>query len=498
LETDALCFQIPDSVILEAFQLRETVLKPTMAIYHYSLKTISRSTGRSSVAAAAYRSGERLVDERTGNIYDYTRRDGVLHAEVFLPDGQTVGREELWNLTETAEKRKDAKVAREIVVALPHELSQLDQLTLLREYAKGLSRRTGWAVDVAMHAPGGEGDQRNTHAHILCTTRKIERNENGQLQMGSKTRDWDVIATGKDLVMAERKEWERQVNRYLEMAQSKARVDCRSYDAQGKTEQIPQIHLGVSASQMERKGIETERGDRNRDAAEHNQNVVDLKQAQHLREIKQRAAQKIEDKRRWEGMSVQELQEERRAIDVGSERMFAYRDAGVQAARIPLLGYPDYRDEQACADYKAGKFGWLNEDHRSKKEEAARRASTRQYHAKADLTRWKEKHPYKAALWEMGIPNREYSTLMNSYKQADAEDQTIQKELQTFQLEKKKAEQAVESAIRKAIFAQSSEYYRCKTRVEELDKILKPKQEQECALKREQERGRGGGRSIGF
>src|SRR4051812_29913947 len=99
-----------------------------MAIYHYSLKTISRSTGRSSVAAAAYRSGEKLVDERTGTIYDYTRRDGVLHAEVFLPDGQTVEREALWNLAETAEKRKDAKVAREIVVALPHELSQSDQL----------------------------------------------------------------------------------------------------------------------------------------------------------------------------------------------------------------------------------------------------------------------------------------------------------------------------------------------------------------------------------
>jgi ATP-dependent exoDNAse (exonuclease V) alpha subunit len=330
-----------------------------MAIYHYSVKAINRSTGRSSVAAAAYRSGEKLLDERTGEIFDYARRDGVVHSEVFLPDGETMPREALWNLAEASEKRKDAKVAREIVVALPHELSSLDHLTLVREYAKGLSRRTGWAVDVAVHAPGSDGDQRNAHAHLLCTTRVVERDAEGQVRLGAKTREWDVVSTGKELVLFERQEWERQVNKMLEIAHSKERVDSRSFEAQGKGELMPQVHLGVSASQMERKGIETERGNRNREAVEHNQNVVDLKQKRYLREIKQQVAQTLEDKRRWEGMSVQELEKERRSLDVGSERQFAYRDADVQEALTPLCSYPDYRDKQVCG--LRGRKVWMVE-----------------------------------------------------------------------------------------------------------------------------------------
>jgi hypothetical protein len=468
-----------------------------MAIYHYSLKTISRSTGRSSVAAAAYRSGERLVDERTSNVYDYTRRDGVLHYEVFLPDGQTVGRQELWNLAETAEKRKDAKVAREIVVALPHELEFLDQVSVVREYAQGLSRRTGWAVDIAVHAPGREGDQRNTHAHILCTTRKIERDENGKLHMGAKTRDWDVIATGKDLVMAERKEWERQLNRYLEMAQSKARVDCRSYDAQGKTEQIPQIHLGVSACQMERKGIETERGDRNRDAAEHNQNIIDLRDAQYIRKLKERVAQDLEDKRRWEGMSAEDLRSERRSIDLGSERQFAFQDTEVQKASIPLEQVPYYASQQNKDDYAAGKIGWLNQEQLDKLEKADNSAHFTVKHYQEKIEQWRRYHPYKATMWDMGLPNKELSDLVKHYNQACTEKDKTEAELNAFKRDRQAAEQERERAVRKAMIKQSSEYTRCQSRLKELDKILTPKQEQEWALKRERERGRGG-RSIGF
>lgn len=469
-----------------------------MAIYHYSVKTINRSTGRSSVAAAAYRSGEKLVDERTGNVYDYTRRDGVLHYEVFLPDGQTVGRQELWNLAEAAEKRKDAKVAREIVVALPHELSFLDQVIVVREYAQGLSRRTGWAVDVAVHAPGREGDQRNTHAHLLCTTRKMERDDSGQLQMGAKTRDWDVIATGKELVKAERQEWERQVNRILEIEQSQARVDCRSYEAQGKTEQIPQIHLGVSASQMERKGVETERGNRNRDAAEHNRSVVDLKGKQYIRELQQRVVQNLEDKRRWEGMSASELRDERRSIDLGSERQFAFRDAEVQKASIPLEQVPYYASQQDKDDYAAGKIGWLNQEQLEKREKADRSAYFSAQHYQEKIDQWRKYHPYKSAMWDIGIPNKEFNGLVKQYEQASTEKRKAEAELKAFKRDRQEAEYERERAIRQAMVRQSAEYTRCQSRLAELDKILQPKQEQEWALKRERERGRGGGRSIGF
>jgi ATP-dependent exoDNAse (exonuclease V) alpha subunit len=111
---------------------------------------------RSSVATEAYRSGEKLVDARTGETYDYERRTGVIHTEIFLPCGK-IDREELWNLAEMTEKRRDAKVAREIVVALPHELNQEQQIQLVQDYAQSLSYRTGWGIDVAVHAPGRDG-----------------------------------------------------------------------------------------------------------------------------------------------------------------------------------------------------------------------------------------------------------------------------------------------------------------------------------------------------
>lgn len=164
-----------------------------MAIYHFSVKTVSRGQGRSAVAAAAYRAGEKLVDRQTGELYDYERRSGVLYSEVFLPDGGTMEREDLWNMAEAAEKRKDARVAREIVVALPHELNQEQQWRLVREYAKELSEREGWGVDAAMHAPGRAGDQRNVHAHLLCTTRTVERDSSSMPVMGSKTKEWDPL-----------------------------------------------------------------------------------------------------------------------------------------------------------------------------------------------------------------------------------------------------------------------------------------------------------------
>ena len=148
-----------------------------MAIYHMSMKPVSRSSGRSAVASAAYRAAERLVNERDGLVHDFTRRDGVEHTEILLPAGVEAKwaeeRSALWNAAERAEKRSDARVAREIEVALPHELTPEQRLALTREYAQGLADRYGVAVDFAIHTPLAASDIMNHHAHIMMTTRKV-------------------------------------------------------------------------------------------------------------------------------------------------------------------------------------------------------------------------------------------------------------------------------------------------------------------------------------
>lgn len=248
---------------------------------------MSRSQGRSATAAAAYRSGQRIEDERTGQTFDYTKRSGVLMAEVILPDGGTAERSQLWNAAETAEKRINSTVAREIVVALPHELSREQQASLVKDYAQGLSERTGWAVDVAIHAPGRAGDLRNVHAHLLCTTRSVSLDPAGCPVMTSKTREWDIRSSGSILIRSERSEWEQCVNQSLEQANRIERVDCRSH-AEKQTGLEPQVHLGPTVTGMERKGIQTERGDQHREIAAHNAQVIDLKQVQAERQEAER------------------------------------------------------------------------------------------------------------------------------------------------------------------------------------------------------------------
>lgn len=299
-----------------------------MAIYHFSMKGISRGQGRSAVAAAAYRSGEKLVDERTGEVYDYERRSGVLYSEVFLPDGGTMERSELWNMAEAAEKRKDAKVAREIVIALPHELNEMQQRALIYTYAIELSRREGWAVDVAMHAPGKEGDRRNTHAHLLCTTRTVERDAAGLPVMGPKTKEWDSISEGPKKVTAERAEWEQVQNRCLGMAATQSRVDCRSYEVQG-VELKPTQHMGVHAMAMERRGIPTERGDWNREVQQHNAQVIELAQVRERREDEQAWQQELST---WNGLSIDSLEGKLADLHPGSATLLVDEAPSVKAS----------------------------------------------------------------------------------------------------------------------------------------------------------------------
>ena len=227
-----------------------------MAIFHLSVKTISRSAGRSSTAAAAYRAGVEITDERTGEIHDYRRKAGVESAELFLPDGApewATDRAKLWNAAEQSEKRKNSTVAREFEVALPSELSADQRRKLAHDFARELVKRHGFAVDVAIHAPGKEGDTRNHHAHILCTTRKLTAEG-----FTEKTRELDDRATGAQEVTHWREQWAGLTNAALERAGHAVRVDHRSLEMQG-IDREPAIHLGPSATAIERRGEVSEK-----------------------------------------------------------------------------------------------------------------------------------------------------------------------------------------------------------------------------------------------
>ena len=199
-----------------------------MAIYHLSVKTISRSDGRSGTAASAYRAGVSITDERTGEIHDYTRRRGVEASELALPDGSPDwDRSQLWNAAEASEKRKNSTVAREYEVALPDELNQSERLALVKEFASELVKRHGVAVDFAIHTPGKEGDNRNHHAHVLTSTRRL-----GPEGFGEKSRELDAKETGSKEVEHWRERWASLSNRALERAGQGARIDHRSLVAQ--------------------------------------------------------------------------------------------------------------------------------------------------------------------------------------------------------------------------------------------------------------------------
>lgn len=235
-----------------------------MAIYHFSVQVISRSQGRSAVAAAAYRAGERLQDERYGHTYDYTKKNVAEHA-IAAPENAPAwvkDREQLWNAVEAAEKRKDAQLCREINIALPRELTALQQRELVSTFVAEQFVKRGMIADVAIHRDNPE----NPHAHIMLTMREIT-----PAGFGQKVREWN----DKGLLEAWRAEWAHYANRTLERAGSQERIDHRSLEAQG-SDLLPTVHEGPHVRQMERRGIRTDRGDLNRAVAEYNSLVVSL------------------------------------------------------------------------------------------------------------------------------------------------------------------------------------------------------------------------------
>jgi hypothetical protein len=246
---------------LRAVALRQNPKTKAMAIYHLSVKTISRSAGRTATAAAAYRAGVEITDERTGEVYDYTRKAGVSSTDLVLPPDTpewATDRAALWNAAEQSEKRKNSTVAREFEIALPTELSADQRRELAVTFAREISERHKCAVDVAIHLPGKEGDNRNHHAHILTTTRRL-----GPDGFGEKCRELDDQKSGE--VQHWRQRWGELANAALERAGHAQRLDHRSHADRGLMPETAGIHLGPTATAIERKGRTSERGERNRE-----------------------------------------------------------------------------------------------------------------------------------------------------------------------------------------------------------------------------------------
>ena len=259
--------------------------------FHFSVNIISRGKGKSAVASAAYISGEKIKNEWDGVTHDYTKKQGVISKEIFLPDyapEEYKDRNTLWNSVELFEKNSNAQLARNFIISLPKELSIEENKKMIEEYIQTNFVKEGMIVDLAIHDENREGNQ-NIHAHIMTIVRPI--NEDGTWGQKSK-KEYILDEKGEKILNKNGKPKTRKVeltswndkgnvekwrenfsdlcNKYLAKNKIEKRVDHRSFKRQG-IKQIPTIHLGASASAMERKGIRTEKGDINREIKKQNE-----------------------------------------------------------------------------------------------------------------------------------------------------------------------------------------------------------------------------------
>ena len=288
----------------------------TIAIYHCSIKIVSRGKGKSAVAAAAYRSGEKLTNEWDGLTHDYTKKGGVVHSEILLPAHAPPAfsdRSTLWNSVELSEKSNNAQLAREVEIALPVELSREEQTRLVREYCSSQFVSKGMIADFNLHDTGGG----NPHAHILLTMRPLDEkgawlpkskkesvlDENGEkirLPSGRyKTRKVDLVDwNNRENAEVWRRAWADLANEYLAQNNRPERIDHRSHAERGMDE-LPTVHMGVAASQMEKKGIVTERGELNRSNKAANRILREIRRLVHglkdwIAELKERKTALLE------------------------------------------------------------------------------------------------------------------------------------------------------------------------------------------------------------
>lgn len=234
-----------------------------MAIYHFSVQVIGRGAGRSAVAAAAYRAAERLHDERLDRAHDFTNKSGVVHSEILLPEGapeRFADREKLWNEVEATEKRKDAQLAREVEFSIPREMTQAQGVALAQDFVRAEFVERGMIADLNVHWDIGADGLAKPHAHVMLTMREV-----GPDGFGQKERDWNRT----ELVEQWRERWADHVNARLAELDIDARIDHRSFEAQG-IDLEPQDKIGPAASRMGERGLESERIEDHRATAQRN------------------------------------------------------------------------------------------------------------------------------------------------------------------------------------------------------------------------------------
>ena len=311
----------------------------------------------SAVGASAYRSGEVLKNEYDGITHDFTRKRGIVHTEILLPPHAPpdfADRSTLWNSVEKIEKSKNSQLAREIEVALPIELDREQQIQLVRDYVQKNFVSVGMCADIAIH----DKETGNPHAHIMLTMRPLEQSgewgakskkeyildKNGQrikLKNGSfKSRKIDTVDwNNKEKAEVWREAWADCVNRSLAEQGIQEKVDHRSYERQG-IEQIPSVHMGVSATQMERRGIVTEKGNKNRLIKEQNRLLKEVKRriAELGKWVKEKSAQK-------DNQSINPIH----SVPVHSPTLLELLNAAMQQAGQPNSRYGKIRDLKTFA-----------------------------------------------------------------------------------------------------------------------------------------------------
>ncbi|MCW8591743.1 MobA/MobL family protein, partial [Acinetobacter baumannii] len=226
-------------------------------------------------------------DERTGLTHDFTRKNGVAHSEIISNLDIEIDRNDLWNLAEQSENRKDARTAREWVIALPDELDADQRKDLAKAFARSLVDRYDVIADLAIHEPSKGGSDKNYHAHIMLTTRKAELDADNKLTLTTKT-DIELsnakrkslgMGTTQDEIKQIRETWANLANHALERAGYREKIDHRSYADQNNGLQAT-IHEGTKVTQLRRQGIDTEISRYNDKVKQHNAQYLNQKEQQ--------------------------------------------------------------------------------------------------------------------------------------------------------------------------------------------------------------------------
>ena len=430
-----------------------------MAIFHLSAQMIGRSAGRSSVAAAAYRHGGRLVDERTGLVHDYTDKAGVTEVVVLAPANapEWVHSAELWQRVEARETRKNSQTAREINIALPVELNPEQRRALMIDYCQSQFVSLGMVADVSFHDDNPE----NPHAHIMLTTRQI-----GPDGFGQKVRGWN----GPEALGLWREQWQAHANTALEGAGLDVRIDHRTLaaqqaDALARGEELeamelnrgPQVHEGPKPServQIEQRTVAQELAAAQTKAAAWEQAHPEVVAAMRARAEQERVRREEAEKdRAWSGSAASAVADTKSKHDGAAQQEQAAREQAEERRGA---------ERQALSE-AADAYQW--------KVQAEERKGT----AKAQRQAWGQAHPWRMMLDAWGWKSGRLAALVDEHRAArlDLKEASAAKAItyRTLDVRKKELYQAMtkEAAAIKATERARVDYEHARHRLAEIE-----------------------------